>query len=341
MSSVPHVGARDAHPHPASPVAPPRRTPWRTAGWLALAALGFLAVAALLSSDLGLVDMARWAATQQRAFYDLVGQLLQLEKGNALAGFGLVGACLAYGFAHAAVPGHGKFLIAGAGLASRMSAVRLVALSLAASLLQAVTAIVLVYGSIALLDITAGWAMAATDNVLVPLSYVAILLIGLLLVRRAVRGFEAVARAHAGRFGLPAAHDHHHHHHHDGACGAGCDHRHAPTLEEVQAVRNWRDAAMLIIGIGMRPCTGAIFVLVAAWRLDLLLVGALAAVAMAVGTGAFISLVAVSTVTARGATLLAAGVERAGLMVPILQLVAGVAIVLVSVAFLVASFIPA
>ena len=104
--------------------------------------------------------------------------------------------------------------------------------------------------------------------------------------------------------------------------------------------RNWRDALMLIVGIGIRPCTGAIFVLVAAWRLDLLLVGALAAFAMAVGTGAFVSLVAVSTVTARGATLLAAGVERAGLMVPILQLIAGGAIVLVSVAFLVATLVP-
>ena len=95
-----------------------------------------------------------------------------------------------------------------------------------------------------------------------------------------------------------------------------------------------------IVGIGIRPCTGAIFVLVAAWRLDLLLVGALAAFAMAAGTGAFVSLVAVSTVTARGATLLAAGVERAGLLVPTLQLVAGGAIVLVSVAFLVATLVP-
>lgn len=337
MSTVPHVGSR-ATTAPAAP--PPRRIPWRTAGFAALAAAGFLALAALLSSDLGLVDMARWAATQQRAFHELVGQLLQLERGNALAGFGLVGACLAYGFAHAAVPGHGKFLIAGAGLASRMTAGRLVVLSLAASLCQAVTAIVLVYGSFALLDITAGWAMAATDRILVPLSSVAILLIGLLLVRRAVKGFQAVARVHAGRFGFGAAPHHHHLHHHDGACHDGCGHRHAPTLDEVQAVRSWRDAAMLIVGIGIRPCTGAIFVLVAAWRLDLLLVGALAAVAMAVGTGAFISLVAVSTVTARGATLLAAGVERAGLMVPILQLLAGMAIVLVSVAFLVATLLP-
>jgi ABC-type nickel/cobalt efflux system permease component RcnA len=332
MSSVPTAGERTA--------LSPRRTPWRTAGLVALAGTAFLAVAALLSSDLGLVDMARWAATQQRAFYDLVGKLLQLDKGNPLAGLGLVGACLAYGFAHAAVPGHGKFLIAGAGLASRMTAVRLVLLSLAASLAQAVTAIVLVYGSFAVLDITAGWAMAATDSLLVPLSYVAILAIGLLLVRRAVKGFSAVARAHGwiGGATAPRAHGHHHDPHH--ACHEGCDHRHAPTLEEVQALRNWRDAAMLIVGIGMRPCTGAIFVLVAAWRLDLLLVGALAAVAMAAGTGAFISLVAVSTVTARGATLLAAGAERAGLMIPLLQLIAGVAIVLVAVAFLVATLLP-
>jgi ABC-type nickel/cobalt efflux system permease component RcnA len=325
MSTVPSVGSRSET----------GRRPWRTAGAVVLAAIGFLATAAILSSGLGLVDMARWAAEQQRAFHTMVQKLIGLQAGGTAAAAGLMLACLAYGFVHAAIPGHGKFLIAGAGLASRISALRLVALAVAASFAQAVTAIVLVYGSFAVLDITAGWAMDATDRVLIPLSYLAILGIGVILIRRAVRGLRAYFARAARRLGLPEhgahgdAHDH-----------AGCNHRHAPTPEEADAIRSWRDAAMLIAGIGLRPCTGAVFVLVAAWRMDLLAVGAVSAFAMAVGTGAFISMVALSAATARGATLVAAGMERAGLAVPVLQLVAGVAIALISVAFLVVSLAP-
>jgi hypothetical protein len=61
---------------------------------------------------------------------------------------------------------------------------------------------------------------------------------------------------------------------------------------------------------------------------------------MAVGTGGFISMVALSAATARGATLVAAGMERASLAVPVLQLLAGVAITLISVAFLSVSVLP-
>ena len=280
-----------------------------------LAAAAFLATAAILSSGLGLVDMARWAAEQQRAFHTMVQKLLTLERGGTMAAAGLISACLAYGFLHAAVPGHGKFLIAGAGLASRISTLRLVALSVAASLAQAVTAVVLVYGSFTLLDITAGWAMTATDRVLIPLSYAAILAIGVVLIRRGIRGVAAV-RGHRSAGSSD----------HPGACHAGCSHRHAPTRDEVDAIRTWRDAAVLIAGIGLRPCTGAVFVLVAAWRMDLLGIGALSAVAMALGTGAFVSLVAVSATTARGATLAATGLGNGGIVLPLLQVLAGGAI---------------
>ncbi|MEO1103099.1 MAG: hypothetical protein AAFW98_05125 [Pseudomonadota bacterium] len=291
---------------------------------IAVALIAFLAMAVALSSGLGLIDMARWAATQQRAFYEMVQQLLALEGGSIIASTALIGACLAYGFVHAAIPGHGKFLIAGAGLASRITALRLVGLSLMASAAQAVTAIVLVYGSFALLDITAGWAMEVTDRILIPASYVAILVIALILIRRAARGLMALVR--------PATDGHNH--------GPGCNHRHGPTVEEADAIRSWRDAAMLVAGIGLRPCTGAVFVLVAAWRMNLVWVGVAAAFAMALGTGAFISLVALSATSARGATLFAAGAQYARVAVPVLQMLAGVAILLVALAFLTVSLFP-
>lgn len=292
------------------------RSRWHGLGAGVIAVAAFLAVGAMLSSGLGLVDLARWAAAQQKAFHAMMGDLIALKDGGPLALVALLGACLVYGFVHAAVPGHGKFLVAGAGVASRLSTLRLVSLAVAGSLTQALTAIVLVYGSFALFNITAGWAMGATDRVLIPLSTLAILAIGLVLARRGMLGL-AERRKHT------------------------CNHRHGPTVEEAERVQRLRDAVMLVIGIGLRPCTGAIFVLVAAWRMDLLIVGALGAVVMALGTGALTALVAVSATTARGATVFAAGMERSGVTVPLLQILGGGAIVLASIALLLAGFVQA
>lgn len=319
---------------------------WHLAGWrqglaIVSAVAAFGAMAAVLFSGLGLIDMARWAATQQRAFHSMVTQLLSAEGGSAIAAASLLSACLIYGFLHAAVPGHGKFLIAGAGLSSRITTLKLVGLSMAASLAQALTAVALVYGSFALLDITVGWAMSATSRVLIPLSYVAILVIGAVLIHRAIKGLSAITARKRGaahghhRCGTHHHHEHDHEHHHE---HHGCNHRHGPTADEAAAITSWRDAAILVAGIGMRPCTGAVFVLVAAWRMDHLAMGSAAAVAMALGTGAFISLVAVSATTARGATLFAAGAKNAGIAMPLLQLFAGGAIVLLSALFLAATF---
>ncbi len=323
LTSVPAVGSR---------LAPPRRGLLGTVLAVVLSAVGLTAVAAALSSGLGLVEAAQWAAAQQRAFYDLFQRLLSLE-GGVLASAGLVGACAAYGFMHAAVPGHGKFLIAGAGIATRASVGQLVALSLAASASQALTAIVLVYGSFALFDITAGWARVATDRVLVPLSYVAILAIAAILVHRGVVGLRRAWQRRALSSG-PCGH------HVEADEDCGCGHRHGPTAADVERLTSWRDAAVLVAGIGLRPCTGAVIVLVAAWRFDLLAVGALGAFAMALGTGAFLSLVAMCAATARGATLFAAGARGVGIAAPALQLVAGASIGLVATLFLVGSVLP-
>ena len=62
---------------------------------------------------------------------------------------------------------------------------------------------------------------------------------------------------------------------------------------------------------------------------------------MAVGTGLVVALVAVSAASARGATLFAAGMRNAGVAVPVLQLVAGGAVLLLGMAFLLAPFVGA
>jgi ABC-type nickel/cobalt efflux system permease component RcnA len=125
----------------------------------------------------------------------------------------------------------------------------------------------------------------------------------------------------------------------EGGGHAGCGHRHGPDAAEVARLSGWRDAALLVGGIAIRPCTGAIFLLVIAWRFDLVWQGLVAVVAMGLGTAAFTVLVAVGGVAARGATLFAsAGGGRAGaLALPVLQLGAGLGVALLATGLLAGS----
>jgi ABC-type nickel/cobalt efflux system permease component RcnA len=84
-------------------------------------------------------------------------------------------------------------------------------------------------------------------------------------------------------------------------------------------------ATLALVGaMAARPCTGALFLLVIAWRFDLAAAGAVGVVAMGLGTAAFTLLVAVLAVAGRDTALFAAGGGRAGrLLAPGLQLAAG------------------
>jgi len=238
--------------------------------------------------SLDLSAVSQWVIDQQRAFQNqMAGAVRSLKSGEPGAYAALFLATGAYGFVHAIGPGHGKFLVGGVGLGTTVSATRLVGIAAASSVAQSLWAIILVYGGFFLVSITAQQLTFLAEDILAPVSYGAIALVGLILVWRGVRRFS--------RSSHTSVHMHAHAHEH-GECGCGA---HGPSAREIEGATSLRDALILIASVAVRPCTGALFLLVIAWQMDILVAGALAVLVMGLGTAALTSLVAISSVTAR------------------------------------------
>ena len=279
--------------------------------------VGALAWALVTGADM---RVAAWAAGWQREFQTgLAGSLRALRAGEPGAVAVFLGVCFAYGFFHAVGPGHGKILIGGYGIARRVTLLRLAAIALLSSLGQAVTAIVLVLVGL----LVAGWTRqqltATAETLMLPASTVAIGLVGLWL---ALRGARTLWRLSGRRAGTEHDHDHDH---------AGCGHRHAPGLDEVERAGGTRDTLMLMGGVAIRPCSGAILLLVLTAYMDMLPTGIAGTVAMAVGTGALTVAVAVASVFTRESTLLSLGQDGVAVrLLPVIEVLAGLAICLTS-----------
>jgi nickel/cobalt exporter len=78
----------------------------------------------------------------------------------------------------------------------------------------------------------------------------------------------------------PAQSVHGHGHDH----GPGCGHAHAPAAEDVAAATSTRELLALIGAVAIRPCTGAIFLLILTAQMGVFGWGIAGTVAMALGT---------------------------------------------------------
>ena len=297
---------------------------------LGLVIFAALALSLLIFMRSDFSALSLWVVEQQRAFQNQMAVALRaLRTGDVGAYLALFAATGAYGFVHALGPGHGKYLVGGVGLGTSVSTVKLTSIAIASSLLQAAWAITLVYGGFALLEVSANSLTYLAEDILAPASYAAIGLVGLLLAWRGARALMK-SRQSAGHHHHDH-HDHDHHHHHDEDCG----HNHGPTPEEVAKVGSFREAAVLIASIAVRPCTGAIFLLVIAWQMDIKFAGAAATIVMGLGTAALTSLVAVSSIAARRLAIVSADASGlASVAFPAAQIFAGMLICWISIGLL-------
>lgn len=289
---------------------------------LGLAGLALVLVLVLLWLGGALDAPALWLEAAQRATQErLAGAIRALRGGEpgALAAFW--GACLAYGVLHAAGPGHGKLVIGGYGVARRVPVGRLAGLALISSLAQAAVAVALVYSLVAALGLARGAVEGTAEDWLTPMGHAMIAGLGLWLVLRGVRG-------------LGHDHGHDHGHAHDHRHGPGCGHAHGPSVAEVERVAGWRDAALLVAGIAVRPCSGALFVLVLTWQLGIALAGVVGAFVMGLGTALVTVAVALMAVWAREGALAGLGGGRLARVLPLLELTLGTAIALAALMLL-------
>jgi ABC-type nickel/cobalt efflux system permease component RcnA len=172
-----------------------------------------------------------------------------------------------------------------------------------------------------------GWG----DDWLAPASLAAIALVGLWL---ALRGGRRLART--ARRSAPAPdHDHDHDHHGPGAVCETCGHAHGPDPAAVARASDLRTQAALVLAVGLRPCTGALFLLILGWRMDLVPQAVAGVTAMALGTASVTLAVAAASVTARESVLVGWGAGRGGQMLAAaLELAAGLVVALVAAAAL-------
>lgn len=251
-----------------------------------------LALAALWAfGGIGAARAALFAA--QREFQaTLAGGVRALKAGAPGAALGLISLGFLYGVLHAAGPGHGKAVLGAWAFSSRARLWRVAAITLAASFAQATTAVVLVLGGTMLFDLGREVLVGFAEGPVTRVGDLVIAALGAWLVWRGLRGYWRM-RAHGD------------HHVHDAACG--CGHDHAPD-PEAAARAGWGEALMLIGGVALRPCTGALFVMLLTVLIGAPLAGIAATYAIGLGTALVTLAVALTSATLRdGITGVGAG----------------------------------
>ena len=227
-------------------------------------------------------DPALWVREQQQVFYgSMSGTLRQIKTSSPYAAaWTLMFLSFGYGVFHAAGPGHGKTVISAWLLATENELRRGIVIAFFSSIIQAVVAILLV-SVLLLVVVSAGSTARDVAGFLESASYAMIGAMGLYLIWTALR--------HKARHDH---HDHHGHEHHDHVHDEHCGHTHAPEAKQVQGEWSLTKAFSLAFAVGIRPCTGAILVLILANALGIYWAGVTSTLVMAFGTFLTVSVIA-------------------------------------------------
>lgn len=286
-----------------------------------------------------------WILAQQAAFERVLAGAVRATRDDWHAGWTLAGYSFAYGVFHAAGPGHGKAVVASYLIANERALRRGLVISLLAAVLQGVVAIAVVGIVAAVLHQTAV-QMRWTAQLVETASYAGVAGLGGWLVWCKGRALAAMlqpvpaeltpAFAGAGRAGVASGgtrrfvcdpcddrRDDHVH-------GPDCGHVHMPDPTTLGGTRfSMREAAGTVFAAGVRPCSGAILVLVFALSQHIFWVGVVATFAMSLGTAITTGALAALAVFAKASAVRLAGTtSRRGILLARVAELAAAAMVL-------------
>jgi nickel/cobalt exporter len=120
--------------------------------------------------------------------------------------------------------------------------------------------------------------------------------------------------AHARVATVDAVHDHAHDHVHDHGHvhDAHCGHSHGPTPDQLAGPGGWTRGLSAVLTVGIRPCSGAILVLVFALAQGLFWAGVAATFVMGLGTAITVATIAVLAVSAKDVARRMSGARDGG-----------------------------
>lgn len=264
---------------------------------------------------------------QQQSLHRQLAQAVRLIKtdGSTQAALGLIVLSLLYGVFHAAGPGHGKAIISSYLLATESAVKRGVGLAFMASFAQALSAILLVVILSLALSMT-GFEVSQSIGSLERASYALVALVGAGMLWMALRpGRSKSAQGHR----------------HEGG-HEGCGHNHLPDAKAVAGPWSPSKTWAIVLAVGIRPCTGAVLVLLFALTHGLFLAGIGATFAMSLGTAVTVSALAVLTLfSKRLATAWASGNSKwVALLGRVFSIGGAIAVLLLGLLLLFASLNP-
>ena len=222
-------------------------------------------------------------SVQRDLHTNLSDALRAIQNDGFRASIVLVVMSFSYGILHAAGPGHGKVVISTYLLSHECQLRRGVALSFAAAFIQGLTAVVIVSVAFWLMEVSMGQTRGIVNHVEV-VSFAMVAIVGLYitcmqaqsLLRKITISGEAIDNRADGF--------------------EGCDHNHGPGANELEKELSLQSFIGIILSIGIRPCSGAVIVLLLAFSLGHVVAGLFAVMAMSLGTAVSITLLATFSV---------------------------------------------
>ena len=236
----------------------------------------------------------------------IIALLYSAQNELVSSGTSLILLAFIYGVLHSLGPGHGKLIVT-TYLATHPTKFKIsLILTILSALLQALVAIIVV--SVLLMIFNSTMREVNNEaNHLVSISFYSVVILGLIIIFRNLKTllkkqssrpspmkitaikpiFNKIKYNHSkGNATVTGIAQ-------DNSCG--CGHVHFVGAEEINKASSLKEYLAIIFSVGLRPCTGAIMVLLFSNMLDLYWLGVISALFMSVGTALTTSIIAVMT----------------------------------------------